>query len=135
MFTSFGYFEDKNEDLQVLQNMYTSLKPGGACLIDVTGKECLARVLKSTTSERIADDTLLVQLNEVIDSWSRVRNEWILIKSGRAVTFKFYHTIYSGQELKDRLYHVGFTRIKLFGSLAGDPYGPDSHRLIAVAWK
>jgi SAM-dependent methyltransferase len=135
MFTSFGYFEDKNDDLQVLQNMYTSLKPGGACMIDVKGKENLAKIHKGTTSEETADGSILVQRHEIFDSWSRIRNEWILIKSGRATSFKFFHTIYSGQELKDRLYHVGFTRIKIFGSLEGDEYGSDSTRLIAVAWK
>ena len=42
MFTSFGYFDDKNEDIQVLRNIFTSLRPGGVCLIDVMGKERLA---------------------------------------------------------------------------------------------
>ena len=29
MFTSFGYFDDKAQDVQVLKNIFTSLKPGG----------------------------------------------------------------------------------------------------------
>src|SRR5258706_8466484 len=43
MFTSFGYFDDKREDLIVLENMFASLQPGGACLIEVLGKEYLAK--------------------------------------------------------------------------------------------
>ncbi len=35
MFTSFGYFDDKSDDLIVLNNIFTSLRPGGAFLIDV----------------------------------------------------------------------------------------------------
>src|SRR5215471_15422403 len=31
MFTSFGYFDDKRQDLIVLKNMFTSLQPGGVC--------------------------------------------------------------------------------------------------------
>ena len=39
MFTSFGYFDDKRQDLIVLKNMFASLQPGGACLIELLGKE------------------------------------------------------------------------------------------------
>jgi hypothetical protein len=50
MFTSFGYFEDEREDVAVLRNLFASLKPGGVCLIDVSGKETLLRVYRPTTS-------------------------------------------------------------------------------------
>jgi ubiquinone/menaquinone biosynthesis C-methylase UbiE len=33
MFTSFGYFDDRQDDMTVLENMFTSPQPGGACLI------------------------------------------------------------------------------------------------------
>jgi len=62
-------------------------------------------------------------------------DEWILIKDGTAKSFRFHHTIYSGQELKDRLSQVGFQKIRLFGDLDGTEYGPDARRLIAVANK
>jgi SAM-dependent methyltransferase len=34
LFTSFGYFETKQENLQVIENMYNTLKPGGTLIID-----------------------------------------------------------------------------------------------------
>ena len=51
MFTSFGYFDDKDEDLRVLSNIYESLKPGGVLVMDVMSKEWLARVFAATSSE------------------------------------------------------------------------------------
>jgi SAM-dependent methyltransferase len=135
MFTSFGYFDDKNEDLQVLHNVLTSLKPGGICVVDVIGKEILAKVFQPTLSDVLPDGTKLIQRHEVFDDWTRIRNEWILIRKGKAKSFKFHHTIYSGQELKDRLLQVGFIDVKLYGSFDGDDYGPNAHRLIAVAYK
>ena len=135
MFTSFGYFEDKNEDSLVLRNIFTSLKPGGVFLIDVMGKERLAKVLQPTTSDILPNGTKLIQRHEVFDEWTRIRNEWILIRKGRAKSFKFHHTIYSGQELRDRMTQVGFTDVRLYGDLDGDEYGPNAHRLIAVARK
>jgi SAM-dependent methyltransferase len=135
MFTSFGYFDDKNEDLQVLDNILTSLRPGGVCLIDMMGKECIARILQPTTSEVLPDGRTLVRRHEIFENWTRIRNEWILIWKGRARTFNFYHTVYSGQELKDRMAQAGFTDIKLFGNLDGDEYGANAHRLIVVGHK
>jgi SAM-dependent methyltransferase len=135
MFTSFGYFDDKRDDLAVLANLLASLRPGGACLIEVMGKERLARILLPTTSDRLADGSMLVQRHEIFDSWTRIRNEWLLIRGGSVKSFVFHHTIYSGQELRDRLEQVGFTRVKLYGSLNGDDYGPAATRLVAVARK
>jgi len=135
MFTSFGYFDDKKDDLLVLRNIFNSLTPGGVCLIDVMGKERLAGILRPTTSEVLPDGTKLIQRHEIFDDWTRIRNEWILIRKGRAKSFKFHHTIYSGQELKDRMVQAGFIDVKLYGNLDGDEYGPDAQRLIAVARK
>jgi len=135
MFTSFGYFDDKEEDIQVLRNIYQNLRSGGACAIDVVGKEWLAKVFQPTSSSAFEDGTLLVQRHEIFDAWTRIRNEWILIKDGKAKSFKFHHTLYSGQELKDRLAQVGFEKIRIFGGLDGREYGPDTNRLVAVAWK
>ena len=135
MFTSFGYFDDKNEDLQVLRNMLASLRPGGVCLLDVMGKERLAKILQPTTSDVLPDGTKLIQRHEIFDDWTRIRNEWMLIRKGRAKSFKFHHTIYSGQELRDRMAQAGFTDVKLYGNLEGDEYGPNAQRLIAVGRK
>jgi SAM-dependent methyltransferase len=135
MFTSFGYFDDKQDDLRVLRNILTNLKPGGACVIDVMGKERVARGFQATTSESLADGTLLVERHEIFDDWTRIRNESTLIRDGRAKTFTFHHTLYSGQELRDRLEWAGFPDVRLYGNLDGDDYGPAAPRLIAVARK
>jgi SAM-dependent methyltransferase len=135
MLTSFGYFDDKGEDLVVLRNIFTSLRPGGACLIDVAGKEILARIYQPTTSNPLQGGGQLVQRHEVFDGWSRVRNEWILIRHGRTRTFKFHHTIYSGQELRERLEQVGFKNVKLYGDLNGGAYGVNAQRLVVVGRK
>jgi SAM-dependent methyltransferase len=135
MFTSFGYFDNKREDLEVLKHILTSLKSGGVCLIDVAGKEWLAKIFQPTTSNILPDGTKLIQRHKIFDGWTRVQNEWMLIRKGRAKSFKFHHTIYSGQELKDRMEQIGFTNLKLFGSLDGDEYGPNANRLIVVGYK
>lgn len=133
--TSFGYFDDKDDDLRVLENMHRSLRRGGALVIDVMGKEVLARGFTPTTSKELADGSLLIQRHEIFDEWTRIRNEWIVIESDSTITFRFDLTTYSGQELKDRLLKVGFDDVKLFGGMDGSEYGLDARRLVAVARK
>ncbi|MCP4350774.1 MAG: class I SAM-dependent methyltransferase [Desulfobacterales bacterium] len=135
MFTSFGYFDNKNDDIVVLKNILASLKPGGAFLIDIVSKEWVAGNIRNTISLKLPNDGLLVQRHEIFDEWTRIRNEWIIIRGESAKTINFHHTIYSGQELRDRLENVGFADVRLFGSLDGNEYGIDSERLIAVAYK
>lgn len=135
MFTAFGYFEDKSEDLQVLKQLHSSLVPGGVFVIDVISKEWLARHFEATSSSKEDDGALLITRREIIDDWTRVRSEWILLKGAEAKSFEAQITIYSGQELRDRLESVGFKSVELYGNLEGNEYGMDVKRLIAVARK
>lgn len=133
MFTSFGYFDDRDDDLRVLRNLHASLREGGRLLIEMVGKEYLAQVFQPTTAEEAEDGSLLVQRHEIFDDWGRIRNEWIVIRDGATRTFRFHHTLYSAQELKDRASVAGFRDVRVYGDLEGHGYGPGSERLVVVA--
>ena len=135
LFTSFGYFEDENDDLAVLKNMQQSLRKDGILVIETLGKERLARVWQSAMCFDLPDGSMMVQRPQVRNDWSRVRTEWILVKDGQSKTAVFEHWIYSGRELKERLLNCGFKQVQLFGSTQGTPYDVDAQRLVAVARK
>ena len=135
LFTSFGYFENKADDIAVLRNIHDSLVSGGTCLIDVVGKERLAKHFQPTSSHELSDGTLMIERREIYENWSKIRNQWILLKEGKAKEYRFHHTIYSAQELKDRLMEVGFGSVRICGDLDGSEYGPEARRLIAIARK
>ena len=135
MFTSFGYFDDKDEDLRVLSNIYESLRPGGVLVMEMKGKEVLASKFSAANSEVYPDGTLIVQRREIFDDWTRIRVEWLLVRDQQVRSFKFHHTLYSGQELKDRLSQAGFANTQLYGDLDGSAYGTGSNLLIALARK
>jgi hypothetical protein len=78
---------------------------------------------------------LLVQRRQVIEDWSRIDNEWLLINTGAVQTFRLQHWLYSGAELKGLLLDSGFTTVQLYGTFEGAAYGPGATRLIAVAGK
>lgn len=135
LFTSFGYFKNEQDDLRVLRNIHRSLKETGVLVIEVLGKERLARTWQNTISDELPDGSLIVQRPHVRDNWCRICSEWTLIKEGRARSFSFEHSIYSGRELKDRLLGCGFEQVQLFGDLEGSAYDLEAKRLIAVARK
>jgi SAM-dependent methyltransferase len=135
LFTSFGYFEDEHEDLKVLNNIYRSLHENGVFVMEMLGKERLARVWQSAMAFDLPDGSVLIQRPQVRNDWSRVRTEWVLLKDGRSKSAIFEHWIYSGREIKERLLACGFKQVQLFGNTQGAPYDMEAQRLVAMARK
>ena len=133
LFTSFGYFESRDEDVGVLRNVRASLKPDGVFVIDVISKEYLLSQRQPTHWERWPTGEIQVHHYEVVPGWGRIRVEWLLVDGERARHFEIQHSLYSGQELLALLERAGFSEVRLFGSLDGAPYDAVATRLIAVA--
>lgn len=134
LFTSFGYFRTEEENQRVLEQVHASLAPGGVFILDVTSKEVLARIFQPTSSRDVPGGTV-VQRRKVVEDWTQMANEWMLIEPERVRSFHFQHWIYSAYELRQMLRTAGFRDVQLFGDFAGAPYGSDSPRLVARAHK
>lgn len=135
MFSSFGYFDNRAEDAAVLANIFESLRPGGVFLMDIMGKEILAKAFQRSSAQTLPDGSIVVEQRTILDDWTRVLSEWTVIRKGRSRTFTLQLNIYSGQELRQEMERAGLVDVKLYGNLDGDPYGPDATRLIAVGRK
>ena len=135
LFTSFGYFGDVEEDLTVLRNVFRSLAPGGFFIIDVMGKEIVARGFAPSEVREQPDGSIWVSTREIIDDWYRIRSHWFLIRDGKVAEVQFDNALYSGREMADLLKEAGFEKVRLFGSLQGIPYDLKAQRLVAVAVK
>ena len=134
VFTSFGFFPEDADNQRVLTNVVDSLRKGGVLVMDMMGKENLARVFNPTSSTETAVG-VVYHRRKVVDNWNRMDNEWTVINDGRVTSHRFSHWIYSGRELAQMLTRAGFSAVSLFGNYAGDAYGPDATRLVAVARK
>jgi SAM-dependent methyltransferase len=133
LFTSFGYFAAPEDDLLVLGNVRQSLRPGGVLVMDLMGKENLARVFQPTRSRTLAGGAVLVERCQIVEDWTAIENQWLLIQGDRVRAARFRLRMYSGSELRDRLREAGFATVSLHGGLDGGPYGLDAARLVAVA--
>jgi SAM-dependent methyltransferase len=136
LFSSFGYFADTGKDLQVLRHLQVSLKPGGTVLLEMAGKEPLARDFQSRSWHRHPGrGEYLLEERHVREDWSVIENHWIWMRGPEQKVFTWYIRLYSGMELKELLYKAGFSTVQLYGSLAGTPYDHTAERLVAVATK
>jgi SAM-dependent methyltransferase len=130
--TSFGYFEDQADDRLVLDNVRRSLHPGGGLLMELMGKEVVARALKPAAwSEE--DDVFLLTEQRVRESWTWVDNRLVVIAEGARQEFVLSHRLYSAAELSALLADTGFASVRTLGGLAGSPYDGDATRLVVVA--
>jgi SAM-dependent methyltransferase len=86
MYTSFGVFEEHAENQRVLDNVHRSLRPGAAFVVDVAGKEILARIWQPTASSQLDDGRVFIQRREVVDDWSRIEMEWLYLR-GNEVSY------------------------------------------------
>ncbi|GAA2238820.1 class I SAM-dependent methyltransferase [Streptomyces amakusaensis] len=130
VFTSFGYFTDPADNLQVLRNARRSLAPGGRLLVDVMGKEVLAGWIGRPQAVDLPDGSYVVQRDTVLDSWRRLRTDWTLVRGDTARTSTIHSFLYSAAELHDLFVEAGFTDVEIFGDFDGGPYDHHSRRLI-----
>lgn len=134
MYTSFGYFEKHEENVQVLKNCNKSLTKNGKLLIDLVGKEILKNKFKEHESFEI-DGITYIEKRKVIGDWEKIENKWIMIKENEKKEFILTHWVYSAEEIKEMLSETGFFSAKIFGDLSGSKYDENAQRLIAVAVK
>jgi len=134
LFTSFGYFKDIKDDKQVITNVYRSLKSKGVFLIDIMGKEVLARIFCERDWYEV-DNIIVLEERKVCRNWSWIENRWILIKDGKKEEYKISHRLYSAVELTALLNECGFNHIDVNGDLTGEQYDHTAKRLILVAHK
>lgn len=131
--SSFGYFDDESDNLQVLENIYRSLRPGGQLIIEVYGKEFLASRDLDRPQVVDLDSGPVYVRNTVHHDWSRLRTDWTSVGDNGVRSAFIDSHLYSAVELKALLRASGFTDIECFGGFDARPYDLGSKTLIARA--
>jgi len=132
--TSFGYFEDPADDLQVLRNIHASLRLGGSIVLETIGKEVLARIFQERDWSEI-EGNLFLQERRPSEDWGRMNLRWIKITSGQKEEWSFTHRLFAATELAALMREAGFQSVKTYGDLEGGPYDNTASRLVVVAKK
>ena len=133
LFTSFGYFDDR-ENQGVLVNVARSLKEGGIFLLD------LRNVQKGLAGEEDMEKTLTVPLGKLSlrvrfdRTTRRALAEHTLTRSdGIRISSAFDVRIYSEEELRDMLCRAGMRVTAIHGTLDGAPFTSGAERMVVIA--
>ncbi len=133
LFTSFGYFENDDEDEVVLNNVARALKPKGWYVLDFLNERYVRKTLQPETRRNLDGMEVLEQR---IIFGERVVKSITLTESGKTHRFIESVRLYSRQELTDMLKAVGLCVQEVFGNYDGEAFMPDtSPRLILIAQK
>ena len=135
MFTAFGYFEDEDENRQVAANLHRSLKDSGKLVMEMRGKETLARDFRERDWHRGEDGSIMLEERKPTRNWTWIENTWILLEGESRREFALSLRIYSAAELAALLMDAGFSSVDAFGGLDGSPYDHQARRLVVVARK
>ncbi len=133
LYTSLGYFEDLDDDRAVLRNLHRALRPGGKLVVDLLGREILARNFVPRDWKRLDDGTIQLMERRITDSWRWVEVQWTFLRDGVERSFDFSHRVWGSADLGIELQSAGFSEVELFGGFDGRPYDLQATRLVAVA--
>ncbi|MBN1349874.1 methyltransferase domain-containing protein [candidate division KSB1 bacterium] len=134
IYTSFGYFENPDDDRRVLRNIFHSLKSGGVFLIDIMGKEILARIFREKDWHE-EDGMIVLQDRKIRNNWGWIECRWIFLRDNERIELALNHRLYSAMELSERLTECGFKNLDVFGDFEGNAYDENAQRLVIVARK
>ncbi len=131
LFTSFGYFRTQRDDVRVATHMCTALRKGGFFVIELMGKEVLARIYRPRDWYEL-QGMMIMEERTPSNDWSTLENRWIIVKGNRKKEFRFKLRFYSAVELCTLLKQAGFRKTDVYGDLTGAPYDSKAMRLIVV---
>lgn len=132
MWGSFGYFDDR-DNAAFLREVSASLRKGGGLILDLHTVETLMPMF-TPRSWHQAGEVLVLERRTWDPRESIVHTEWRFVHPdhGEVVRHSAIR-LYAVRQLLHMLEYAGFSKVDLYGSLAGELYSVRSRRLVLVA--
>ncbi len=134
LYTSFGYCDTVEEDIQILKSIKNSLKKDGFFILENISREIAVQYFTPGEWFERAGKTVLTEFS-VVGAWEGLRSKWILIdnKSGQRLEHEFVQRLYSAVELKRILLGIGFSSAEIYGDFEFSPYNEKARTMVIVA--
>lgn len=135
LYTSFGYCEDKQDDYEILGNIYDSLKPDGVFILESVSRE--TSIINFTEGEEFFRSGIKVVTNfKVSGAWEGLRSAWTLFfPDGKKIEHEFVQRLYSAPELKGKLLKTGYKTVEVYGGYEKQPYDQNAATMVLVCKK
>lgn len=139
LFTSFGYCDTIEEDMQILRNIADSVKPDGTFIMECTSRE--TAIMYWTPGEEFERAGFKVVTHfEVVGAWEGLRSQWTLYPldsrdNQSVIDHTFIQRLYPATFLRDKLLEMGFSKADIYGDYDLSPYDEHARTMILIARK
>jgi D-alanine-D-alanine ligase len=111
MASSFGYFANEEENINILREAYRLLIPNGKILLDLPDKDYVINNLKSISSHTVNKDISVRRERELSDDIIFSREIVISEKKGCIKDSRYCTRLYTPEKISELMYHVGFSSV------------------------
>jgi SAM-dependent methyltransferase len=132
LFTSFGYFSNKRDNINALKSANISLKKNGILVIDFMNSIKTRKGIVCEETKII--DAIEFKLNKKIEN-NRVVKEIQFEKEGQKFNYAEKVELLELADFKELLKEAGFAIKEVFGNYQLEPFNEESDRLIILAAK
>lgn len=138
MFYSFGFFEEDDDNFQVLCNFFKALKPGGKFLMHTDVN--IPRIQNGRYKHNEVRTAKSGKTLKIIDNYNpetkRIDGAWIITDNQNNQVRKDYSVrVYEKDEFVDLCKQAGFSKCEVFSDWSGRLYDSLSEDMIVVATK
>lgn len=138
LYTSFGYCDTVEEDMQILRNIADSVKPDGTFIMECTSRE--TAILYWTPGEEFERAGYRVVTHfEVVGAWEGLKSQWTLYplqnKNQPVVDHTFIQRLYPATFLRNKLLEFGFSKADVYGDFDHSPYDEHARTMIIIGRK
>lgn len=135
LFTSFGYFDTDPQNQAVFDAVFHALKQGGKFLIDYMNRDYVIAHLVERDEQELPGRHV-ISTRHLTDGCQRVEKRIaIWTENGRTHEYLESVRLYTKSEMLSMLSRSGFAGILSYGTLEGQPFAPESKRLVLIAEK
>ena len=133
LYTSFGYCDTIEEDMQILKSIAGALRVGGTFIMECTSRE--SAVMYFTPGEDFDRAGWHVHTEfGIVGAWEGLRSKWVLTDdNGKKIEHEFVQRLYSASDLCERLLKCGFSSAKAYGDFDLSPYDENLRTMIIIA--
>lgn len=139
LYTSFGYCDTVEEDMQILRNIADSVKPDGTFIMECTSRE--TAILYWTPGEEFERAGYRVVTHfEVVGAWEGLKSQWTLYplqknQKQSVVDHTFIQRLYPATFLRNKLLEFGFSKADVYGDFDHSPYDEHARTMIIIGRK
>jgi SAM-dependent methyltransferase len=131
LFTSFGYFDSREENLSVLASVNSALRPAGYFWLDFLNPVHVRRHLESETVSEISECCRVVEKRSI--GRGRITKEIVFIDSDAEKHYTESVALYTREELENMIVDAGLEPRGCYGDYSGAGWHSESERTLVFA--